>query len=74
MPTTRENYQITATEISGLVFRLNSILTRISDRLDKIEGLRTELETESGTFAGDVKTTSGVVVSDSSDNTLHSMR
>ena len=73
MPTTRENYQITATEISGLVFRLNSILTRISDRLDKLEGLRTELETKSGTFTGDVTTSGNVKVIDSDDNRIHSM-
>ena len=73
MPATKENYQITATDLGGLIMRLNSILSRISDRLDKLEGLRGELETASGTFTGDVITKGGVLVNDSNDNLIHSM-
>jgi hypothetical protein len=79
MPTTKENYQIQATDMNGLVMRLNSALARISDRLDKIEGLRGELETESGTFGGNVVsagsvTGKSVVVNDADSETpLHSM-
>jgi len=37
---TRESYQIIATDLTGTLLRLNSVLARISDRLDKIEGIR----------------------------------
>ena len=79
MPTTKENYQVIATDLQGLVLRLNSVLSRISDRLDKIEGLRTELETASGTFTGDVTasgdviTSGSVKVNDSNEERIHSM-
>jgi hypothetical protein len=72
MTKTRENYQISAGDLNGIVLRLNSILSRISDRLDKMEGLRGELETESGTFNGDVEAT-GILVSDTNDTQIHSM-
>ena len=73
MPITKENYQVTATDLNGMVLRLNSILSRLSDRLDKLEGLRGELETASGTFTGDVTTKGNVLVKDSDDNQIHSM-
>ena len=73
MPTTKENYQITATDLNGLLLRLNSIFSRVADRLDKLEGLRGELETASGTFSGDVET-KGVVVKDSDGNLIHSIK
>ena len=52
MPTTKENYQINATDVPGVVLRLNFVLARIADRLDKIEGLRGELSTKGATFNG----------------------
>ena len=73
MAVTKENYQVTATDLNGMVLRLNSILSRLSDRLDKLEGLRGELETASGTFTGDVTTDGSVLVNDSDDNRIHSM-
>ena len=73
MPITRETYQITATDLNGLILRLNSILSRVSDRLDKLEGLRDELETASGTFSGDVVVSGGVKVNDSKGERVHSM-
>ena len=73
MPKTRDNYQISAGDITGLVPRLNFILSRISDRLDKLEGIRDEMETASGTFTGDVTTKGDVKVTDTNSNTLHSM-
>ena len=78
MPITKENYQVMATDLQGLVLRLNSILSRLSDRLDKLEGLRTELETKSGTFDGDITakniTAKGsVLVNDSNEDRIHSM-
>jgi len=74
MPASRENYQITATEINGMLLRLNSILSRISDRLDKLEGLRGELETASGTFTGNIQTTSEMLVKDANNTSIHSMK
>ena len=73
MPTTKENYQISATDMAGVVQRINFVLARIADRLDKLEGLRGELETESGTFSGDIISKKNVIVKDADDNTIHSM-
>ncbi len=72
MSITKENYQINATEMNGLTLRLNSILARISDRLDKIEGFRGELETASGTFTGPITTTK-VSVTDSEGTQVQAM-
>ena len=54
MAISKENYQITTTDPQGMLSRINSIFSSISDRLDKLEGFRGELETASGTFTGDV--------------------
>ena len=54
MAISKENYQITTTDPQGMLLRINSIFSSISDRLDKLEGFRGELETASGTFTGDV--------------------
>lgn len=40
MAISKESYFITSTNIEELVTSMNFILSRISDRLDKIEGLR----------------------------------
>ena len=72
MAISRENYQVNTTDPQGMLLRINSILSSISDRLDKLEGFRGELETASGTFSGDVKTKGSVLVVDD-DITLHSM-
>ncbi len=73
MAISKENYQITANDLQGLINRLNSsVLNRISDRLDKLEGFRGELETASGTFTGDVKATAVKVV-DSNNTTIQQM-
>ena len=72
MTITRENYQIVATDLQGVVFRLNSVLARLADRIDKLEGLRGELETASGTFSGAVDVDS-LTVKDLDDTKLHSM-
>lgn len=80
MPTTKENYQISGNDLSGVVARLNFVLARIADRLDKIEGLRNELETEGATFSGSVRVTKGtaqdtssVYVEDADSVVLHRM-
>ena len=73
MAISKENYQITANDLQGLINRLNSsVLNRISDRLDKLEGFRGELETASGTFSGTVETEESVKVT-KDGTTIHSM-
>ena len=72
MAISKENYQITTTDPQGMLLRINSIFSSISDRLDKLEGFRGELETASGTFTGDVNCTTAKVT-DSDDITIHSM-
>lgn len=69
---TKETYQVTGTDLNGVLLRINSVMARIADRLDKLEGFRGELETASGTFTGDI-TTTGVIVNDDDDRKLHSM-
>jgi hypothetical protein len=61
---TRELYQVTATTVEGLVRELNFILQRQADRLDKLEGIRGGV---------DITTSSNVVVTDSDDETIHSL-
>ena len=55
-----------------MLLRINSILSRISDRLDKLEGFRGELETASGTFTGKVKAPI-LAVEDSNNTTIQKM-
>ena len=62
MSKTRENYQLSANNIYELVAQLNFILQRISDRLDKIEGLRGESEVEQV-----------LKVNDADGNNIHSL-
>ena len=73
MPTTKENYQISATDLPGVVQRINFVLARIADRLDKVEGLRGEFETKSGTFSEDITAKKDMIVQDADGNTIHSM-
>ena len=68
MAISRENYQVTTTDPQGMLLRINSILSSISDRLDKLEGFRGELETASGTFTGEVK--APILSVEDSDNTI----
>lgn len=72
MAISKENYQVTTTDPQGMLLRINSIFSSISDRLDKLEGFRGELETASGTFSGDVKTPK-VSVIDSNDTEIQAM-
>lgn len=72
MAISKENYQVTTTDPQGMLLRINSILSSIADRLDKLEGFRGELETASGTFDGDVNATK-VLVADSNNTTIQSM-
>ena len=62
MSKTRENYQLSASNVYELVAQLNFILQRISDRLDKIEGLRGESEVEQV-----------LKVNDADGNNIHSL-
>ena len=72
MAISKESYQVTTTDPQGMLIRLNSIFSRISDRIDKLEGLRGELETASGTFSGDIDGKS-LNVTDSNDTKIQSM-
>lgn len=72
MAISKENYQISTTDPQGMLLRINSIMSSISDRLDKLEGFRGQLETASGTFSGPIKTEDSVSVTDK-DIVLHSM-
>lgn len=47
MAVSRENYQVTTTDPEGMQLRVNSVFQSISDRLDKIEGIRGEASIES---------------------------
>ncbi len=72
MAISKESYQVTTTDPQGMLIRLNSIFSRISERIDKLEGLRGELETASGTFSGDIDGKS-LNVTDSNDTKIQSM-
>ena len=72
---TKESYQISAQTMQALVTSLNRVLGRISDRLDKIEGLRGELETQGATFEGDVILSNvDLTVNDEDGVKVHSMQ
>ena len=66
MPT-RESYQVNGNALADVVARLNFILARISDRLDKIEGIRGDAEIEGELRSGPI------TVTDSDDETIHSL-
>lgn len=71
MAQTKDSLRVSSTVDPSLANQLNFVLARIADRLDKLEGLRGELETASGEFSGAV-TAESVSVSDDTI-TLHSM-
>jgi len=67
-------YQIISTnDLRDVVFQLNGILNQIADRLDKIEGFRDTLETDSAKFDGDVTINADLIVNDSTAAKIHSM-
>ena len=72
MAISKGNYQVTTTDPQGMLLRLNSVLSSISDRLDKLEGFRGELETASGKFTGDVDGKT-LKVTDSNNTKIQSM-
>ncbi len=75
MPKTREVYIVTGASLEAVKTQLNGFLSRLADRVDKLEGLRGELETESGYFSGDVTVEdSDVRVLDENGNLIHSLR
>ena len=47
MAKTRDNYQLTGRTVDELVRNLNFLLQRLSDRIDKIEGIRGSASIES---------------------------
>jgi hypothetical protein len=71
---TREVYILTGQTLEAVKTQLNGLLARLADRVDKLEGLRGELETQSGTFDGDITADgSDVLVNDEDGQRIHSM-
>jgi hypothetical protein len=62
---------VTSSIDPGLADQINFSFQRLLDRIDKLEGLRGELETASGTFTGPVVAKDISVSKD--DTKLHSM-
>lgn len=73
MAKSREVYLITGNDLESIKRQLNTLLSRFVDRLDKLEGLRGELETESGTFGGDITANADLVVNDDDGNVIHAL-
>jgi len=71
---TREVYIVTGGDLEAIKRQLNGYLTRLADRMDKLEGLRGELETESGTFGGDITANADVIVNDENGDLIHSLK
>jgi len=66
---TRDQYRITGLDLESVKSDLNFALTRIADRLDKLEGIRGKTD-----FDGESLVVSGpVVVRDDDDEQIHSM-
>lgn len=74
MARTREVYIVTGGDLEAIKRQLNGYLTRLADRMDKLEGLRGELETESGTFGGDITANADVIVNDENGDLIHSLK
>ena len=73
MAKSRDANYVAAQDIPGLIQQLNFILPRLSDRLDKLEGIRDEFESDQGgTFAGPVAATS-MTIADDNETTIHSL-
>jgi hypothetical protein len=70
---TKDSYQLSGNSIPEITNRLNFFLARISERLDRIEGLRGNLETQAGTFDGDITANSDVLVNDEDGALIHSL-
>lgn len=69
----RDSSLIVATEIGELIGQLNFILQRMNDRLDKLEGLRDEFDSQSGgNFEGGLTAHSMSIHDDSDGTELHS--
>ena len=68
MSKSRQHYYVSGNSLQELTNALNLYLADISDRLDKVEGLRAEFETAgSGVFIGRAS------VKDSDGNEIHQM-
>jgi len=66
---TRDQYRITGLDLEAVKNDLNFALTRIADRLDKLEGIRGKTK-----FDGESLEVSGpVIVNDDDDEQIHSM-
>lgn len=75
MPKTRDSYLVRSSKDPELAQQLTFYLSRIADRLDKLEGIRGEFDAESdGNFEGSV-TAHGIKIHDPDDDdtVLHEM-
>jgi hypothetical protein len=64
---------IVAQDLQGALVQLNFLLARISDRLDKLEGLRDSFESKNGgNFEGAV-TAHSVAIHDDSFTDIHAL-
>ena len=72
MTRSKDAYQVSAQDLQDAINQLNFALARISDRLDKIEGLRDEFET-----LADMSVTGKVIgkseVQDTDGTVIHSL-
>lgn len=75
MPKSRVSVQLSANTVDQLRTELQFILQQMSDRIDKLEGVRgTPAFQSEATFNGDVIANgTDVIVKDSNGNKIHSM-
>lgn len=73
MAKSRDSNTVTANSLPELVSQLNFVLQRLSDRLDKLEGIRDSFDSSSdGSFEGSL-TAQAVEISDDNGTALHSL-
>lgn len=73
MARSRDANYIAATSLEDFQGQLNFILQRLNDRLDKLEGIRDDFESDQGgTFAGPV-TATAMTISDDNETTIHAL-
>ena len=72
MAKTRDSNQITSTDLQGVVVQLNFLLQRLSDRIDKLEGLRDTFVTSDDASVEGVLTVEGLQIKDSTGTVVQS--
>ena len=73
MPRTKDTYVLTGDTVADLKRELNSILSRIADRMDKQEGIRGTAEVEGEMSLEDVSVGGDITVLDDEGEQIHSM-